>query len=129
MSASNRKPRVLVADDHRIVAEGLRALLEPEYELLEVVEDGHQLDPPDPWAETGDQVLHRAELRQTVREAIDQLPDTYRNVLLLRDIEELDTQETADVLGISTNATKTRLHRARQALRTLLDGHLREKPA
>lgn len=40
---SSRKPRVLVADDHRIVAEGLRGLLEPEYELLEVVEDGRAL--------------------------------------------------------------------------------------
>ena len=41
--ASSRKPRVLVADDHRIVAEGLRGLLEPRYELLEVVEDGRAL--------------------------------------------------------------------------------------
>ena len=44
-----------------------------------------------------------------------------RIILLLRDIEEKDTAETAQILGISENAVKTRLHRARQALRTLLD--------
>ena len=57
---------------------------------------------------------------------IEQLPETYREVLLLRDIEELDTQETAEMLGISTNAVKTRLHRARQALREVIDPALRE---
>jgi RNA polymerase sigma-70 factor (ECF subfamily) len=42
-------------------------------------------------------------------------------VLLLRDIEELDTEQTAQHLGINPGAVKTRLHRARQALRTLLE--------
>ncbi|HZD52295.1 MAG TPA: sigma factor-like helix-turn-helix DNA-binding protein [Woeseiaceae bacterium] len=48
------------------------------------------------------------------------MPDDYRTTLLLRDIEEYSTQETADILGIRVNAVKTRLHRARAALRTLL---------
>ena len=61
-----------------------------------------------------------------VRAGIDRLPDSYREVLLLRDIEELDTEETAKLLGVSTNAVKTRLHRARQALREVLDPALRE---
>ena len=52
---------------------------------------------------------------------IDRLPDPYREVLLLRDIEQLDTEQTAQQLGIAAGAVKTRLHRARQALRTLLD--------
>jgi RNA polymerase sigma-70 factor (ECF subfamily) len=65
--------------------------------------------------------LHTAEMRARVREAINELPDSYRIVLLLRDIEELDTEETATRLGISTAAVKVRLHRARQALRTLLE--------
>jgi RNA polymerase sigma-70 factor (ECF subfamily) len=60
-----------------------------------------------------------------VRQHIDRLPDTYRLVLLLRDIEGLDTAETAEVLGVTENAVKLRLHRARQALRTLLDPLLR----
>jgi RNA polymerase sigma-70 factor (ECF subfamily) len=56
-----------------------------------------------------------------VRGCIDRLPDPYRTVLLLRDIEGLDTEQTAQQLGISAGAVKIRLHRARQALRTLLE--------
>jgi RNA polymerase sigma-70 factor (ECF subfamily) len=59
-----------------------------------------------------------------VRRAIEELPPSYRTVLMLRDIEELDTDETASMLGISQNAVKVRLHRARQALRTLLERRL-----
>jgi RNA polymerase sigma-70 factor, ECF subfamily len=51
---------------------------------------------------------------------VRRLPDAYRTVLLLRDIEELDTDETARMLGVSQAVVKTRLHRARQALHTLL---------
>jgi RNA polymerase sigma-70 factor (ECF subfamily) len=58
-----------------------------------------------------------------VRQCIDQLPGAYRTVLLLRDIEGLDTEETARALDTSPGVVKTRLHRARQALRTLLDPH------
>jgi len=65
--------------------------------------------------------LARAEIRAQVRACIDRLPEAYRTVLLLRDIEELDTDQTAHRLGISHGAVKTRLHRARQALRTLLE--------
>ena len=60
-----------------------------------------------------------------MRDAIVGLPEQYRDVLVLRDIQELDTNETARELGITPNAVKIRLHRARQALRTKLDGHLR----
>ena len=59
--------------------------------------------------------------RELVRACIDRLPETYRTVLLLRDIEELDSEEAAVILGITPNAVKVRLHRARQALRELLD--------
>lgn len=59
--------------------------------------------------------------RIRVRTCIARLPERYRTVLLLRDIEELDTEEAAAMLGISPNAVKVRLHRARQALRTLLE--------
>ena len=68
----------------------------------------------------------RAELdRARKAVAIDRLPDTYREVLLLRDIEELSGEEAANVLGVTSNAVKIRLHRARQALRTLLDPYMR----
>jgi RNA polymerase sigma-70 factor, ECF subfamily len=65
-----------------------------------------------------------AKRRALVRRCIDGLPETYCTVLLLRDIEELDTEETADLLGITPNAVKIRLHRARQALCTLLEREL-----
>jgi|SRR5581483_3788893 len=89
-------------------------------------EDGHRGNPTRPWKEP-DGLLERQETRAAVRACIDSLPDTYRTVLLLRDIEELDTEEVAQILDISPNAVKIRLHRARQALRTLLDPHFREE--
>ena len=92
-------------------------------------EDGHQVEPSVPWNETAEDVLQRAELRDLVRESIDKLPESYRTVLLLRDIEELSTEETAKMLGINTNTVKVRLHRARQALRAILDPHMREHAA
>lgn len=88
-------------------------------------EDGHQSAPSVPWRETPESLLEREETRVLVREAIDRLPEAYRIVLLLRDIEEKTTEETAAILGITGNAVKIRLHRARQALRTLLDKDLR----
>lgn len=87
--------------------------------------DGHQIVSSDPWTETPESLAARAEVSAFVRTSIDALPDSYRVVLLLRDIEELSTEETAQALGITANAVKVRLHRARQALRTLLDPHMR----
>lgn len=80
--------------------------------------DGHQALASREWS---DAVLERKETAAIVREAIERLPDQYREVLVLRDIEEKDTAEVAALLGTSSNAVKVRLHRARQALRTLLD--------
>jgi len=74
------------------------------------------------WADPASVGLERAELRGAVRAAIDRLPEAYRAVLILRDIEEHDTEETATLLEVSTANVKTRLHRARQALRELLKG-------
>jgi RNA polymerase sigma-70 factor (ECF subfamily) len=80
--------------------------------------DGHQVTESRDWS---DAIFERKEAASTVRQAIAQLPEQYRVVLTLRDIEELDTAEAAAVLGTSTTVVKVRLHRARQALRTLLD--------
>lgn len=88
-------------------------------------EDGHQVVATENWPETAETIAERTELAGIVREQIDRLPDNYREVLLLRDIEELSTDEAADVLGVTPNAVKVRLHRARQALRTLLDPYMR----
>ena len=56
-----------------------------------------------------------------VRQAIDQLPESYRAVLIARDIEGFDTNEAAEILDLQPGAVKTRLHRARGALKTLLE--------
>ncbi len=89
------------------------------------LEDGHAAEPAADWQECAQDVLSKRELRASVRAAIEELPEAYRTVLKLRDIEELDTRETAALLGIAENAVKVRLHRARQALRTLLDRRFR----
>jgi RNA polymerase sigma-70 factor (ECF subfamily) len=89
--------------------------------LPQFLEDGHQRIASRPWKPAGQSGIEVSELRDLVRSKIDELPESFRVVLLLRDIEELDTDETAQVLGMSRSAVKTRLHRARQALRTLLD--------
>jgi RNA polymerase sigma-70 factor (ECF subfamily) len=93
--------------------------------LPRFLDDGHQADPPAPWPEPCDRLLERKEMRALIRASVDQLPESYRTVLMLRDIEELDTAETAQQLGVSEGVVKTRLHRARQALRSLLDPHVR----
>ena len=77
------------------------------------------------WDEPADRLAEQEETRRLVRDAILALPEGYRDVLILRDIQELDTAETAKALGVTANAVKIRLHRARQALRTRLDPHLR----
>ncbi len=89
------------------------------------LEDGHFQNEPTEWTEGVDDLLGRQAVRVQVREAIEGLPESFRNVLLLRDIEELDTAEVAKILDISTGAVKTRLHRARIALREQLDAILR----
>jgi len=72
-----------------------------------------------PWP-SPDRAVRTKEIQEAVQEAIERLPSGYRDVLLLRDIEELETAEVAETLGLSSNAVRIRLHRARQALRTLL---------
>lgn len=84
-------------------------------------DDGHMSQATSQWQEGADVALERSETRAFVRAQIDKLPDTYRTVLLLRDIEELSTNDVAAMLDTTENAVKIRLHRARQALRALLD--------
>jgi RNA polymerase sigma-70 factor (ECF subfamily) len=94
--------------------------------LPRFLEDGHLERPAGAWRDLPEDLVGQSELRDLVLASIDQLPEGYRNVLLLRDIEELDTEETAAAMGISTNAVKTRLHRARLALREILEPRLIE---
>ena len=75
-----------------------------------------------------DDELLRHELHDALHLAVAELPEIYRAVVLLRDLEELSTDETAHVLGLTPDVVKTRLHRGRLALREKLDPHLRPVP-
>ncbi len=72
---------------------------------------------------TPEKIALNTELRKRLEEAILALPKPYRLVLILRDIEQLEMQEVAEVMGISEKAAKMRLHRARTAVRTALAGY------
>jgi len=72
------------------------------------------------WSDTPEDQVLSNETRETVRRMIASLPDHYRVVLLLRDMEELSNEETAEILDDTVASVKSRLHRARMALREQL---------
>src|SRR5258708_7185771 len=78
------------------------------------------------WREIPSQVLERQEIREMLQEAVISLPDLYRQVFLLRDIEELSVAETAEALSISISLVKVRLHRARIMLQKHLSPRLKQ---
>jgi len=78
------------------------------------------------WREIPADALQQKELGAILRKAIERLPEIYRNVVLLRDIEEMDIRETAAALGISETSVKVRLHRARAMLQRSLAPQLKE---
>lgn len=84
-------------------------------------ETGHRVLDRNPVWTAVDEEAGRAEIRQRIHLAISRLPRNYREIVLLRDLEERSTSETARLLGITETAVKLRLHRARQALAALLD--------
>ena len=69
------------------------------------------------WSQRPDEQLQSEELRRHIQEAADALPEGLRTVFLVRDVEGMSTEETAELLGLSLPAVKTRLHRARLAMR------------
>ncbi len=86
---------------------------EPEFDSY-----GFRVGPTEMAPVSADELLERQEVREQIRKGIDCLPENYRTVLVLRDIEEFDTAETAEMLGLTPGAVKVRLHRARLALRS-----------
>ena len=67
---------------------------------------------------------YSSEIGRLIEEAVDALPDAYRDVFMLREVEGLSTSETAEGLGVGEEAVKTRLHRARAMVRRTLTGRL-----
>jgi len=104
----------------RLRAAGRRHEVNVDQMLPTFDETGHHARPVARWDGAPDEAAIKGELREKVRQCIDLLPEAHRSVLLLRDIEELDTEESARLLGCTPNCVKTRLHRARCALRELL---------
>ena len=77
------------------------------------------------WHEVPSEVLERGEVRLILRKAIDALPEIYREVFLLRDVEELSIKEAAETLGVTEASVKVRLHRARTMLQKTLAPELK----
>ena len=77
------------------------------------------------WSALPDDQAINTQMRGILKRAIEELPDIYRSVIVLRDMEELSTADTAGILDISEDTVKTRLHRARLAVRRALDDHMR----
>jgi RNA polymerase sigma-70 factor (ECF subfamily) len=124
-----REPGALSTWLYRIVANTClthrrRSKFAPDRELSleELLPDGGVvgLGPVLPSADEPDESLYRKEVGQALDAAVRDLPTPYRVVWLLRDVEGLDTEETARALGISVPNAKMRLHRARLALRKRL---------
>ena len=77
------------------------------------------------WREIPLEALERKELREKLREAVASLPEKYREVFALRDIEGMNQEETAAALRINVTLVKVRLHRARMMLQKLLVPYLK----
>src|SRR5271154_168853 len=79
------------------------------------------------WREIPLEALQRKELKEKLQEAVKMLSEKYREVFVLRDIEELNQEETAAALGINVNLVKVRLHRARMMLQKTLVPYLKSQ--
>ena len=91
------------------------------------LEDGHAANGPmRPWSVSPDQPLLNAETQHLIERAIAGLPETYRDVYVLADVEGLPNAEIAEMLGLSVPAVKSRLHRARLMMRDTLAPHFEE---
>jgi RNA polymerase sigma-70 factor (ECF subfamily) len=92
-------------------------------------EDGHHRSPVRRWAVGPEEQALDREKHELIEKAIAELPETYRHVFVLADVENLSNQEIADMLGLSLSAVKSRLHRARLLMRNALAPHFEEVSA
>jgi len=91
------------------------------------IDDGQQFLSLRPWGVTPDAAAMDRETHQLVEDAIAELPDTFRDVYVLADVEGLSNAEIGDIVGLSVPAVKSRLHRARLEMRNRLAHHFEEK--
>jgi RNA polymerase sigma-70 factor, ECF subfamily len=100
------------------------------YVPLEEAETGEPLSPKrfEPWRSNPEEIYGKQEIHEMVERAIQALPEIYREVFVLRDVEGLRAEEAAEVLGIGVAALKSRLLRARLLMRETLAGQLEHPP-
>ena len=121
---------------HRIAANNALMRLRRQ-RILDVVSDdlaapefterGSLAEPPETdWSRRADDKILDDELGRAIQEATDTLPEGYREVFLLKDVEGLSYEEISEMVGISIPAVKSRLHRARLALREAIDAFYKE---
>jgi RNA polymerase sigma factor (sigma-70 family) len=98
----------------------------PLEDLLPHFDDAGRIEsgPYHDWSKRADEQLSDREIRRAVEAAVQNLPEDYRIVFLLRDVEGFASEEMAELLGISVAAAKSRLHRARLVLRQRLSAYL-----
>ena len=89
--------------------------MQPAFSKGMFVESPHHWDPL--------KLAERSDRHRLVHAAISKLPEDYKTIVILRDIEEHSTEDVAKMLDISSGAVRVRLHRARGALRNMLDAH------
>ena len=103
-----------------------KSVFAPRHELsVEELPPGSEVE--DGAVRLPDDQLQGGELRALLDRVIQELPPVYRPVVLLRDLEELSTEETAEILDVSPDVVKTRLHRGRVAMRQKLDCYLNNR--
>jgi RNA polymerase sigma-70 factor (ECF subfamily) len=85
------------------------------------------ITPPGAWSRQPDEKLLTAELGKHIDRAVDELPEKYRLVLLLRDVEGLSNEEVASTLGLTIPTVKSRLHRSRMFVRERIEDYFRKQ--
>jgi RNA polymerase sigma-70 factor (ECF subfamily) len=111
---------IAINEGRKRLRKSKRAAEESIEERTESHEGDYTPAPLTDWREIPLEALERKELREALRVAVTELPDIYRQVFTLRDLEELNVEETAQALGINPGAVKVRLHRARMMLQKRL---------
>lgn len=97
-----------------------------EIPLMEEMDEGRSSDPPHMPSPDGplSQIID-SEMNDCIRQQVDKLPQKYRTVMILSSLDELKNREIADILGISLEAVKMRLHRGRAMLKEILEKECR----
>lgn len=106
----------------RVVEAATEEMLGPEFTERGSLAEYPEID----WSRRADEKVLDDELGRAIRQATDRLPEGYREVFLLKDVEGMSYEEIAEMMGISVPAVKSRLHRARLALREEIDAFYKE---